>query len=159
MPPATPEPMDPSARPEPPPWWGFTQCLLVASCLLIVGLALLRGDQQLKNSDWPSFMVAGRLVAAQPDRLYDRDAERREQRAVVGPGGYGLGGYGGLLPVVAPPWVALYAAPFAGLGLGAGGRLWIGAQVLALVAGLLLVPGWRGTARGLAAVAPGAPGP
>ena len=145
--------MDPSAASEAPPWWGFTQGLLVASCLLIVGLALLRGDQQLKNSDWPSFMVAGRLVAAQPDRLYEHDAERREQRAVVGPGGYGLAGYGGLLPVVAPPWVALYAAPFAGLGLGAGGRLWIGAEVLALVAGLLLVTGWRDPVRALSAVA------
>jgi hypothetical protein len=145
--------MDPSARPEAPPWWGFTQGLLVASCLLIVGLALLRGDHELKNSDWPSFMVAGRLAATQSDRLYDREAERREQRAVVGPGGYGLPGYGGLLPVVAPPWVALYAAPFAQLGLGAGGRLWIAAQVLALVAGLLLVTGWREPVRALGAVA------
>jgi hypothetical protein len=34
-----------------------------------------------------------------------------------------MAGYGRLLPVVAPPWVALYAAPFAQLGLGAGGRL------------------------------------
>jgi hypothetical protein len=145
--------MDPSARPEAPPWWGFTQVLLVASCLLIVGLALVRGDQELKNSDWPSFMVAGRLAATQPDRLYDRAAERREQRAVVGPGGYDLAGYGGLLPVVAPPWVALYAAPFAELGLGAGGRLWITAQVLALVAGLLLVTGWQEPVRALSAVA------
>ncbi|MBJ7611222.1 MAG: DUF2029 domain-containing protein [Candidatus Dormibacteraeota bacterium] len=123
----------------------------MASCILMVGLALLRGDQQLKNSDWPSFMVAGRLAAAQPDRLYDRDSERREQRGVVGPGGYGLPGYGGLLPVVAPPWVALYAAPFAALGLGAGGRLWIAAQVLALLAGLLLVTGWREPVRAMSA--------
>jgi hypothetical protein len=144
--------MDPSAKPEAPapPWWGFTQGLLVASCLLIVGLALLRGDQGLKNSDWPSFMVAGRLAATQPDRIYDRDAERREQRAF---GGYDLPGYGGLLPVVAPPWVALYAVPFAELGLGAGGRLWIIAQVLALLAGLLLVTGWREPVRALSAVA------
>src|SRR2546429_6951563 len=100
--------MDRSARPEAPPWWDFGQALLVASFLVMVGLGLLRGDQQLKNSDWPSFMVAGRLVATQPHQLYDREAERREQRVVVGPGSYELPGYGGLLPVVAPPWVALY---------------------------------------------------
>lgn len=145
--------MDQSARPEAPPWWPFTQGLLVASCVLTVGLALLRSDVELKNSDWPSFMVAGRLVATQPDRLYDRDAERREQLAVVGPGAYDLPGYGGLLPVVAPPWVGLYAAPFARLGLGGGGRLWIGVQVLALVGGLLLVTGRREPVRALAAVA------
>jgi Glycosyltransferase family 87 len=140
------------ARPERPPWWNFTQGLLVASFLFIVVLALLRSDQGLKNSDWPSFMVAGRLVATQPDRLYDREAERQEQQAVLGHGGYGLPGYGGLLPVVAPPWVALYAAPFAALGLGGGGRLWIAAQVMALAAGLLLVSGWREPARALSAV-------
>jgi hypothetical protein len=97
-------------------------------------------------------MVAGRLVARQPDRLYDREAERQEQQAVVGPGGYGLPGYRGLLPVVAPPWVALYAAPVAALGLGRGGRLWFAAQVVALAAGLLLVSGWREPARALRAV-------
>jgi glycosyl transferase family 87 len=145
--------MDRSARPEAPSWWGFGQALLVASFLVMVGLGLLRGDQELKNSDWPSFMVAGRLVATQPHQLYDREAELREQRLVVGLGAYDLAGYGGLLPVVAPPWVALYAVPFAALGLGAGGRIWILAQVLALVAGLLLVSGGRELVRALAAVA------
>jgi hypothetical protein len=145
--------MDRSARPEAPPWWNFSQALLVASFVVMVGLGLLRGDQQLKNSDWPSFMVAGRLVAGQPNQLYDRRAELREQRLVVGPGGYSLPGYGGLLPVVSPPWVAIYAVPFAALGLGAGGRIWILAQVLALVAGLLLVSGGRQLVRALAAVA------
>jgi hypothetical protein len=145
--------MDRSSRPEPPPWWGFAQLGLVASCLIIVGLALLRSDAQLQRSDWPSFMVAGRLVASQPERLFDRDAEHREQRAVLGGGEYDFAGYGGLLPVVAPPWVALYAAPFAGLGLGAGGRLWILVQFLALTAGLLLLTGWRKWVRALAAMA------
>jgi hypothetical protein len=145
-----------SAAPERPPWWSFTQGLLVASFLLITVLALVRSDQALRNSDWPSFMVAGRLVVSEPGRLYDRDAERLAQAALVGPGGYSLPGYGGLLPVVAPPWVALYAAPFAGLGLGAGGRVWIAVQVLALAAGLLLVAGWREPARALS-VAGGVP--
>jgi hypothetical protein len=145
-----------SAKPEAPPWWNYTQAGLVASCLLIIGLSLLRSDAQLARSDWPSFLVAGHLVASQPDRLYDRGAEHQEQRAVLGGAEYDFPGYGGLLPVVAPPWVALFAAPFAALGLGAGGRLWILAQVLALLGGVLLVTGWRERVRALAALA-GAP--
>jgi hypothetical protein len=124
--------------------------------LLIVGLSLLRSDGELAKSDWPSFLVAGRLVVSQPDGLYDRGLEHQEQRLLLGAAEYDFPGYGGLLPVVAPPWVALYAAPFAALGLGGGGRLWILVQVLALLAGVLLVTGWQERVRAVAALA-GAP--
>jgi hypothetical protein len=94
----------------------------------------------LRNSDWPTFMIFGRLAVSDAGHLYDRDAQRRQQLAILGQGGYSQNGQPpGLLGAVAPPWVAFLAAPFAALGLVAGGLLWTLTEFAALLAGLALL--------------------
>lgn len=119
--------------------------------LLFCGFAILQDSSKLVSSDWTPFAVGGRLIATQPAHLYDPIVGLREQHALTG-GDFGQG-HGGLLPVVAPPWVSLLAAPFVDLGFETGGRLWTLLQLLGLLAGGLLVAGRHAADRGAMAVA------
>ena len=77
------------------------------------------------NSDWPAFATGATLGLTDPGHLYDLDVQQRVELEVTG--GRQLVTYGihGILPFLAPAWVALVAVPFELLGTDLGGRVWI----------------------------------
>jgi hypothetical protein len=108
--------------------------------LLGVGLAfflypLLPNDDVI-NSDWPAFATGARMIVYDPGHLYDIDAQRRVELDVTGGRTLVTLGIHGILPFLAPAWVAFIAVPFDLLGTDLGGRLWILFGLLCLVAGL-----------------------
>lgn len=105
--------------------------------LAFVLFPLLPNDDVI-NSDWPAFDTGARLILHNPSRLYDFDVQQRTQLQVTG--GRSLVGLSihGILPFLAPAWVALFAVPFDLLGPNIGGRLWVLAEMACLLAGLLL---------------------
>lgn len=110
--------------------------------LLGVALALvlfpLLPNNDVINSDWPAFDTGARLILHDPSHLYDFDVQERTQLEVTG--GRSLVGLSihGILPFLAPAWVALIAVPFDLLGPNVGGRMWILAELACLMAGLYL---------------------
>ena len=90
------------------------------------------------NSDWPAFATGARLIVSDPAHLYDLDVQQRVELQVTG--GRQLVSYGihGILPFLAPAWVALVAVPFEALGTDIGGRLWVVFGLACLLAGLYL---------------------
>lgn len=110
--------------------------------LLGVGLAfvlfpLLPNDDVI-NSDWPAFATGARLIVNDPSHLYDIAAQRRVERDVTGGRVLVSLGINGILPFLAPAWVALVAVPFDLLGPNLGGRAWILFGLVCLAAGLYL---------------------
>ncbi len=103
------------------------------------------------NSDWPAFATGAKLAITDPGHLYDLDAQLRVQFEVTGGRQLITPGIHGILPFLAPAYVALAAVPFAALGAELGGRLWIlfGLACLALAAWLVSRP------RPLSAALPG----
>jgi hypothetical protein len=99
---------------------------------------LIEGKNDVINSDWPAFATGARLIVQDPGHLYDFDVQRRTQLDVTG--GRTLVGLGihGILPFLAPAWVAFFAVPFEALGTDLGGRLWILFGLACLALGLLL---------------------
>ena len=77
------------------------------------------------NSDWPAFATGAKLAIGDPGHLYDLDVQQRVELDVTG--GRQLVTYGihGILPFLAPAWVALVAVPFELLGTDLGGRVWV----------------------------------
>jgi len=77
------------------------------------------------NSDWPAFATGAKLAITDPGHLYDLDVQQRMELDVTG--GRQLVTYGihGILPFLAPAWVALLAVPFELLGTDLGGRVWV----------------------------------
>ena len=110
--------------------------------LLAVGLAFavfpLLPNVDVVNSDWPAFATGARLIVADPGHLYDLAAQQKVQDEVTGGRVLVSPGIHGILPFLAPAWVALVAVPFDALGTDAGGRLWILFGLMCLVAGLFL---------------------
>ena len=90
------------------------------------------------NSDWPAFATGGRLIVEDPSHLYDMDTQRRVQLEVTGGRTLVTLGINGILPFLAPAWVAFLAVPFDLLGTNLGGRLWILAGLACLALGLYL---------------------
>src|SRR5207245_250073 len=88
------------------------------------------------NSDWPAFATGARLIVSDPGHLYDFDTQTRVQRQVTGGRVLVTLGIEGILPFLAPAWVALLAVPFDALGTDLGGRLWILFGLACLAAGL-----------------------
>ena len=110
---------------------------LVAVSLAFFLLPLLPQDDPI-NSDWPAFATGARLIVHDPGHLYDLDVQRRVERDVTS-GGVLVGlGIRGILPFLAPAWVALVAVPFDLLGPNIGGRAWVLFGLLCLGAGLFL---------------------
>jgi Glycosyltransferase family 87 len=112
---------------------------LVAVALGFVIYPLIEGGNDVINSDWPAFATGGRLIVEDPGHLYDFDTQRRVELEVTGGRSLITLGIQGILPFLAPAWVAFLAAPFVLLGTDLGGRLWILCGLAALALGLYLV--------------------
>jgi hypothetical protein len=111
---------------------------LVAVALAFVIYPLIEGANDVINSDWPAFATGGRLIVEDPGHLYDFDTQRRVQLEVTGGRTLVTVGIKGILPFLAPAWVALLVVPFELLGTDLGGRVWILSELACLALGLLL---------------------
>ena len=111
---------------------------LAAVALGFVIYPLIEGSNEVINSDWPAFATGGRLIVEDPGHLYDMDTQRRVQLEVTGGRTLVTLGINGILPFLAPAWVAFLAVPFDLLGINLGGRLWILAGLACLAIGLYL---------------------
>ena len=116
-------------------WRGNVALLGVALAFFIYPLL---PNEDVINSDWPAFATGGRLIATDPGHLYDLDVQRRVETQVTGGRVLVTLGIQGILPFLAPAWVALIAVPFQALGTDLGGRLWILFGLLCLLGGLFL---------------------
>ena len=123
---------------------------LLAVCLAFVIYPLLPNDDVI-NSDWPAFATGARLIVSDPGHLYDLDVQQRVERDVTGGRVLVTLGIHGILPFLAPAWVALLAVPFETFGTDVGGRLWVLFGLACLAGGLYL--GTR--PRPLTAILPG----
>jgi Glycosyltransferase family 87 len=90
------------------------------------------------NSDWPAFATGARLIVNDPAHLYDLNAQQRVEKAVTGGRILVSPGIQGILPFLAPAWVALLAVPFDQLDPNLGGRLWVLFGLACLLGGLYL---------------------
>ena len=112
--------------------------------IALLGVALafflfpLLPNDDVINSDWPAFATGARLIVQDPGHLYDLDVQRRVENDVTGGRVLVSLGIHGILPFLAPAWVALIAVPFEVLGTNLGGRAWVIFGLLCLVAGLYL---------------------
>ena len=122
-------------------WRGSVALLAVAVAFFIFPLV---PQDDVINSDWPAFATGGRLIVSDPAHLYDLATQQRVQSAVTGGRILITPGIEGILPFLAPAWVALLAAPFDVLGTDAGGRLWILVGLACLAWALYLVAGRNG---------------
>ena len=117
------------------PWqWRGSVALLAVSLAFFI-FPLLPGDDVI-NSDWPAFETGARIIVSDPGHLYDLDLQRRVELQVTGGRVLVTLGIQGILPFLAPAWVALLAAPFDLLGPDVGGRVWIVYGLLCLLGGL-----------------------
>ena len=131
-------------------WRGQIALLGVALAFFIYPLL---PNVDVISSDWPAFATGARLIATNPTHLYDLDAQARVQSDVTGGRVLVSLGIHGILPFLAPAWVALLAWPFESVGSDLGGRLWILFQLLCLGGGLLLATRPRGPPAVLSAFA------
>ena len=99
---------------------------------------LIEGGNDVINSDWPAFATGARILVSDPGHLYDFDVQRRVQLEVTGGRTLITLGINGILPFVAPAWVAFFAVPFDLFGTNLGGRLWILFGLSCLAFGLYL---------------------
>ena len=118
-------------------WQWRGQIALIGVALAFVLYPLVPNEDVI-NSDWPAFATGARLIVQDPAHLYDLNVQRRIQRDVTGGRVLVTLGIQGILPFLAPAWVALLAVPFELLGTDVGGRLWILLGLACLAAGLLL---------------------
>ena len=110
--------------------------------LVAVGLAffiypLLPNDDVI-NSDWPAFATGARIIVSDPGHLYDFNVQQRVELDVTGGRALVTLGIKGILPFLAPAWVALLAVPFDLLGPNLGGHAWVLFGLACVVAGLYL---------------------
>jgi arabinofuranan 3-O-arabinosyltransferase len=117
---------------------------MVGVALGLVIYPLIEGRNDVINSDWPAFATGARLIVEDPGHLYDIDAQRRVQVEVTGGRTLVTLGINGILPFLAPAWVAFFAVPFELLGTDLGGRLWILFGLACLALGLYLATRPRG---------------
>lgn len=116
-------------------WRGSVALLAVALAFFIY--PLLPNDDVI-NSDWPAFATGARLIVSDPAHLYDLAVQQRVQKDVTGGRVLVTAGIEGILPFLAPAWVALLAVPFDALGSDLGGRAWVLAGLICLAVGLYL---------------------
>ena len=117
-------------------WRGSVALLAIALAFVIY--PLLPADDVI-NSDWPAFATGARLIVSDPVHLYDLAVQQRVEKEVTGGRILVSPGIEGILPFLAPAWVALLAVPFDLLGPQIGGRAWVLAGLICLAAGLYLV--------------------
>ena len=99
---------------------------------------LVEGENDVINSDWPAFATGARILVGDPGHLYDFEVQRRVQLDVTGGRTLITLGINGILPFVAPAYVAFFPVPFELLGTNLGGRLWILFGLACLALGLWL---------------------
>jgi len=116
-------------------WRGRIALLGVALAFCLYPLV---PNEDVINSDWPAFATGARLIVHDPAHLYDLEVQRSVERDVTGGRVLVTLGIHGILPFLAPAWVALIAVPFELLGTDAGGRLWILFGLVCLGLGLYL---------------------
>jgi len=116
-------------------WRGNIALLGVALAFVLYPLL---PNEDVINSDWPAFATGARLIASDPSHLYDLKVQQRVEKEVTGGRVLVTLGIGGILPFLAPAWVALLAVPFELFGTDVGGRLWIVFGLACLGAGLYL---------------------
>jgi arabinofuranan 3-O-arabinosyltransferase len=117
-------------------WRGSVAMLAVAVGFVIY--PLIEGESDVINSDWPAFATGARIMVDDPGHLYDFEIQRRVELDVTGGRTLVTLGINGILPFVAPAWVAFFAVPFELLGTNLGGRLWILFGLACLAIGLYL---------------------
>jgi len=117
-------------------WRGTVALLAVALAFVIY--PLIEGPNDIINSDWPAFATGARLIVQDPGHLYDLDRQKRVESDVTGGKTLITLGIKGILPFLAPAWVALIAVPFDALGTDLGGRLWILFGLATLALGIFL---------------------
>ena len=107
------------------PWrWRATVALLGVAVAFVI-YPLVEGPNDVISSDWPAFATGARLVVEDPKHLYDLDKQKQIEFEVTGGRTLITLSIKGILPFLAPAWVALVAVPFELLGTNLGGRLWI----------------------------------
>ncbi|HSS62429.1 MAG TPA: glycosyltransferase family 87 protein [Candidatus Limnocylindrales bacterium] len=116
-------------------WRGNVALLGVALAFFIYPLL---PNEDVINSDWPAFATGARLIVSDPGHLYDLDVQQRVEKDVTGGRVLVTLGIRGILPYLAPAWVALLAVPFEAIGTDLGGRLWILFGLVCLLGGLYL---------------------
>jgi hypothetical protein len=123
-------------------WKWRASVALVGISLAFVIYPLIEGKDDIINSDWPAFATGARLIVTDPGHLYDLDKQKHVEFQVTGGKVLVTLGIKGILPFLAPAWVALIAVPFEALGTDLGGRLWIlfGLACLALGSYLAVRP-------------------
>ena len=123
-------------------WQWRASVALVGIALAFVIYPLIESKDNVINSDWSAFATGARLIVTDPGHLYDLDRQRQVEFQVTGGKVLVTLGIKGILPFLAPGWVALIAVPFEALGTDLGGRLWIlfGLACLALGAYLAVRP-------------------
>src|SRR5438034_3184622 len=84
---------------------------LLAVCLAFVIYPLLPNDDVI-NSDWPAFATGAQMIVTNPTQMYDLHAQERYQAHVTGGRHLVTPGINGILPFLAPAWVAFLAVPF-----------------------------------------------
>jgi hypothetical protein len=117
-------------------WRGSVALLAVAVAFVIY--PLVEGENDVINSDWPAFATGARILVSDPGHLYDFDVQRRVELEVTGGRTLITLGINGILPFVAPAYVAFFPVPFELLGTNLGGRLWILFGLACLGLGLYL---------------------
>ena len=90
------------------------------------------------NSDWPAFATGAQLIVHDPTHLYAQSAQIRVEHEVTGGRTLVTLGIEGILPFLAPAWVALVAVPFDRLGTDLGGRAWMLVGLIFLAGGIFL---------------------
>ena len=118
-------------------WRGRGNVALLGVSLAFFLFPLLPNDDVI-NSDWPAFATGARLIVHDPSHLYDFTAQRQVELQVTGGRVLVTLGINGILPFLAPAWVALLAVPFDVLGPNIGGRLWVLFGLACLAFGLYL---------------------
>jgi hypothetical protein len=111
---------------------------LVGVALGLVIYPIIEGPNDVINSDWPAFATGAQLIVHDPAHLYDLDAQKRVEFQVTGGRTLVTLGIQGILPFLAPAWVALVVVPFDLLGTNLGGRAWILFGLACLALGIYL---------------------
>src|ERR1700674_716252 len=117
-------------------WRGSVAMLAVTVGFVIYPMIESEGD--VINSDWPAFATGARIIVSDPGHLYNFEVQRRVELDVTGGRTLVTLGINGILPFVAPAWVAFFAVPFELLGTNLGGRLWVLFGLACLAIGLYL---------------------
>jgi hypothetical protein len=98
---------------------------LLGVAVAFVIYPLVESKDDVISSDWPAFATGARLILEDPGHLYDLDKQKQIEFEVTGGKTLISLSIKGILPFLAPAWVAPIALPFELLGTNLGGRLWI----------------------------------